>query len=324
MSHNFTESRDTNHFHLCSLLKKQEPNAQNFSSLHIPFIWIICIVISVLVLVAVAGNALVLAVIWRTPALRTPSYTIMVGLAFIDLCTGLIIQPLSIVYMVSDLQGNKPGLCIAGVVTSILEPCFLCITMGTMTLMSLERWLHMTRRSVFTNRRVGGVFAILISLPMPFITLYMWPTKSVKYKEIAKSAGILYAVICFILTPLSYFKVFKIIRQHQQQVHSNQVCQVSHTPAFNLSKYKKSVDTILYLLAVFTLGFTPALIWLIIHNIITINDEGAVYLARESLNAIILSTSSVNPVLYFCRTKDILEGVKIILKKIFCMTAGNG
>ena len=86
----------------------------------------------------------------------------------------------------------------------------------------------------------------------------MWPTNSAKNKQIASSVTMLHAVICFILTPLSYFKVFEIIRQHQQQVHSNQVCQISHQPAINSSKYKKSTATILYILAVFILGLMPA------------------------------------------------------------------
>ena len=324
MVYNFTRNLERNQFHLCSLLHKQEPNTQGSSSYYISFIWIICIVISVLVPVTVTGNALVLAAIWRTPALKTP-YILLGGLAFTDLCTGLIIQPLFIVYLVSDLKGNKPVLCIAGVLRSILGTYVLFITVGTMTFMSVERWLHMTRRSFFSSRCVCGIFAILISFPIPSITLYMWPTNSAKNKQIASSVTILYAVICFILTPLSYFKVFKMIRQHQQQVHSNQVCQTSHQPAINLSKYKKSIATILYILAVFTLGLMPALIWLIIYNIISINDEGAiVYLARESSYAIILSTSSVNPVLYCCRMKDIFDSVKVILKRLFCKVSGNG
>ena len=324
MLHNFTGNLDKNQFHLCSLLRKKEPNAQDFPSYYISFLWIICIVFGVLVPVAVAGNALVLAVIWRTPALKTPSYILLGGLAFTDLCAGLIIQPLFIVYLVSDLKGNKRVLCIAGVVTSILGTYILFLTAGTMTLMSVERWLHMTRRSFFTIRRVCGMFAILISFPIPFVILYMWPTNSVKIKQIARSVAILYAVICFILTPLSYFKVFKIIRQHQQQVHSNQVCQTTHQPAINLSKYKKSVVTILYILTVFTLGITPAVVWLIIYHIIMINDEGAVYLARQVSYAMVLSTSSVNPILYCCRMKDILDGVKVILTELFCKAASNG
>ena len=126
MLHNFTGNLDRNKFHLCSLLRKKETNAQDYPSYYIGFLWIICIVLGVLVPVAVAGNALVLAVIWRTPALKTPSYILLGGLAFTDLCTGLIIQPLFIVCLVSDLKDNKPVLCTAGVVSSILGTYMSC------------------------------------------------------------------------------------------------------------------------------------------------------------------------------------------------------
>ena len=43
--------------------------------------------------VAVTGNALVCAAIWKNSSLRTPSYILLAGLAFSDFCTGLIVQP---------------------------------------------------------------------------------------------------------------------------------------------------------------------------------------------------------------------------------------
>ena len=52
---------------------------------------VLLIIITVLLSVTVAANGLVLAVIWRKPSLRTPSYIL---LAFTDFCTGLISQPL--------------------------------------------------------------------------------------------------------------------------------------------------------------------------------------------------------------------------------------
>ena len=43
--------------------------------------------------VAVAGNALVLAVIWKKTFVRTPFHILLSGLAITELCTGLIAQP---------------------------------------------------------------------------------------------------------------------------------------------------------------------------------------------------------------------------------------
>ena len=43
--------------------------------------------------VAVVGNALIIATIWRNSSLRTPSYIFLDGIAITDFFTGLITQP---------------------------------------------------------------------------------------------------------------------------------------------------------------------------------------------------------------------------------------
>ena len=58
------------------------------------------VIISILSPIAVAGNTLILAAIWKNPSLRTPSYILLCGLAFTDLSTGLITQPF---YVVAEL-----------------------------------------------------------------------------------------------------------------------------------------------------------------------------------------------------------------------------
>ena len=66
----------------------------------------VIVAVALLSPVAVVGNGLVLAAIWRSPSLRTPSYILLAGLAITDFCTGLITQPL---YITNEL-------------TSLLEP----------------------------------------------------------------------------------------------------------------------------------------------------------------------------------------------------------
>ena len=50
----------------------------------------VIVAVALLSPVAVVGNGLVLAAIWRNPSLRTPSYILLAGLAITDFCTGLI------------------------------------------------------------------------------------------------------------------------------------------------------------------------------------------------------------------------------------------
>ena len=101
--------------------------------------------------------------------------------------------------------------------------------------MSIERWLHMSRRSLLTVRRVSFIVAVLLLLMLPSAIF-------LHGLEI-----ILLVMFCVIVTSVAYFKVFRIIGRHQQQIQASMSFQNVAQPAFNFVKYKKSVYTILYI-----------------------------------------------------------------------------
>ena len=61
-------------------------------------------------------------------------------------------------------------------------------------------------------------------------------------------------------TSISYFKVFRIIRRHQQQVQANESPQNFGQPAIDLAKYKKSVFTIMFILGIFCISYLQFLV----------------------------------------------------------------
>lgn len=68
------------------------------------------VIVAILSPVAVAGNALIMVSVWRNQSLRTPSYILLFGLAFTDLCTGLVTQPVHIaieLILLKNLQEAK-------------------------------------------------------------------------------------------------------------------------------------------------------------------------------------------------------------------------
>ena len=66
-------------------------------------------------------------------------------------------------------------------------------------------------------------------------------------------ATVSFVSFCITATPTAHFKVFRIIRRHQQQVQPYNTAQ----PAIDFAKYKKSVFTILYILGIFYTGYLP-------------------------------------------------------------------
>ena len=175
--------------------------------------------------------------------------------------------------------------------------CYLFfMTASIVTLMSVERWLHMTRRSLVTTRRVCYIVSLLLVLPLPFVVCYVQGTYI--HDDSVTVASISLVLFSLSVTSLVFFKVFRIIRRHQQQI--SQANESSHNfgqPSINLAKYKKSMLSIIYILAVFYMGYAPAVI-----------TAGVfLYLPRTYLNSK-FSASKVT-IVHFCRLHLILFSI---------------
>ena len=268
-----------------------------------------CVVTSLLTPMAVVGNALIMAAIWRNPSLRTPSYVLLAGLAFTDFCTGLLSQPFFVMYRLGE---SRNMFCITGVITQIVAYYFSSLTVIVMTTIAVERWLHMSRRSFLTVRRVVIIYATFVVLLLVFFAchVYHWYHTNDFFSlfVVILFSG---AVLCFFVSGFSYFKVFRIIREHQSQVQTNQ-------NAIDIEKYRKSVFTILYILAIFLLSYVPYVCCLLVFSIMD-NFKAEPSSAVMNVCAVILfSSSSVNPLLYYRRIKEIKASVRSIVGNLIC------
>ena len=275
------------------------------------------VIITVLSAVAVAENALILAAIWKKTFVRKPFHIFLSALAFTDLCTGLIAQPCYAAATFIRLTGNeKPKL--VSTIRTIGETSaifFITITILLITLMSIERWLYMSRRSLVTSRRGYLAVTILLLIPIPVIVFRVLANDSLSYGYIMSIVIMTITLFCYLTTSFAYFKVFRIIRHHQQQVQASETCQNFGQSAIDLAKYKKSVASMLYILLLFSFCFLPYIVYSGVYVTITYRLEFYV-IDRVSLVILFLS-STLNPCLYLWRMNDIRIGVK----QLFVATA---
>ena len=272
--------------------------------------------------VAVTVNALVLAAIWRNPLLRTPSYIFLTGLALTDFCSGLIGMPISVANGLIYLTEPQMNLRDANtwptsylktrVIVDVCGSYLFHVTILTMTLMSIERWLHMTRRSLITVRRACFAVAVLLLTPVPSFIYVIQGTFTSTFSIISLSI----LLVCLTTTSVCYFKVFRIIRRHQQQIHANELSQNVQQPAINIQKYKKSVFTILYILVVFYISYLPTIVALALFLVLPINEFTFWLLTVTAI--FFFSSSLLNPLLYFWRMSDIRNEVRDLVRKMFC------
>ena len=264
----------------------------------------------------VTGNAFVLAAIWRNPALRTPSYVLLAGLAFPNFCTGLISLPLAAVSNLAHLRESSMT-CTLVLISYCVSQFCAYLTVVVIAMAAAERWLCMSRRSLLTVRRVTILYIIVVFLITAFVTVrvFSFGYLSKDIDNLLNGAFLTAAAICILVMAVSYYKVFRIIRHHQKGVQAN------HS-SINISKYKKSIFTVLYILALFVISYLPYL-----GNALTfyvLQEFGDMFLACVKFTSIIIYVSSLlNPLLYCWRIKEIKMGVKSLVRKLFCKQAAK-
>ena len=276
------------------------------------------IVIALLSPLAVTGNALIVAVIWRNRTLRTPFYMFLCGLALTDLFTGLITHPFYVASRVicskgpQEIEGRRSFLVLARVITGGFGSYLIYVTVLILTCMSIERWLYMSRRFLFIQRRTRFIVAGIILVPIPFSVFRVLNVLTGSYGHIL-TASFASLLLCLIAISTSYFKVFRIIRCHQQQVQARETPQISGQPAINMAKYKKSVFSILYIVLLFYISYCPFIVFFGIYR--SLRGHSVVELLYVmSLTSVFLS-SSLNPLIYLWRMNDIRNGVKQLIWK---------
>lgn len=178
----------------------------------------------------------------------------------------------------------------------------------------------MARSSLLTVHRVIFILGLLMLLPIPISVtpLLRHSRQNECVPDVAEIVIECISLLCCVAITIAYFKVFKIIRSHQNQVQANNPLQNFGQSAIDLLKYKKSVFTILYILALYYCCFLPATSLYLLDSLVNFNS-GIRFVTSEISVALFLISSSLNPFLYFWRIGDLRNEVKRLIRtKILC------
>ena len=288
------------------------------------------VIIAITFPLTVLGNALVLLAIWRNRSMRSPSFFLLGMLSFEYFLCGLIIQPF---YAAKELgvvlKSQKQEVVVpssersaAALYVNLIAGGFgtilMATTISTVTLMALERWMHMTQRRWGNLSRIYKLFVALLSLPIllgVFRSLELITPGS--FCTAVNTLVICQFSFCFITTTITYIKVLFKIRRHKRQIQANFSSQ--NAPRFssvNVAKYKKSVLTIFYHLTLFYLCYFP----FVVSVILSLSFEDTLGLrAAVKISLMLLFVSSMlSPCLNCWRIREIRNGARMALKKLVC------
>ena len=287
---------------------------------HLSAIIVSSIVFIVLSPVAIVANSLILVAIWKGRSERTWFHIILGGLAFCDFCTGLLVQPflgigLLLSFVNPGASSDEKDLAMAITGIGFLSASFFgAAVLLLVTLLSNERWMHMRRRLLMTHCHRNVIVAVIVIVPVS-ITV----SNAVQFRVLESTNKVSFAFIgvfmllCYLITFFAYFKIYRIIRQHQQQIRENQ-SQGFEQSTINLAKYKRSVKSVLYIFTFFSLTFLPVfavVAFMLSREDISCLEASAAYYIAQIINFL---SSSLNPALYVWRMNDFWNQLKNLFR----------
>ena len=128
--------------------------------------------------------------------------------------------------------------------------------------------------------------------------------------------GNLGVLFCIVISIFSYSKIFLTLRynhiQSQQRISQAQSNQA--TP-LNMARYRKAVTSALWIQATLVVCCLPYLFAFIITPQ---GDPLPYYITRQSGLVFLYLNSSLNPLLYFWKIKEVRQAVKDTIKQVPC------
>ena len=256
---------------------------------------------------AFVENSLVLVALHKTRSLHPPSKLLFLNLAITDLCVGIIVEPLYVSYLMSVVN-ERWDICYYALLSSFITSYVMCsVSLLTLTTTSMDRLLALLLglryRQVVTLKRTRMTVAILWILSIVSTSSYFWDIR------ILVLWGKISVPLCLVVSGISYTKIFVTLRHNHIQVQDRSFQgQLQQTTLLNKARYRKAVSNALWVQLVLAFCYFPYSIAEAVTPQRGIPLSG--YLAREFTKTLVFVNSSLNPLLYFWKMRELRQAVK--------------
>ena len=263
------------------------------------------------------GNALILAALRKVSSVHPPTKLLFQSLAVTDLCVGLISQPFHATRLVNDATRMSVETAFYIKIVNIATKFTLCgVSVLTSTAISVDRLLalllRLRYRHVVTLRRVVAVIICfwLLGVLGGLLEL-LWNN------TIMESIALVFVVLSVVISVSSYTKIFFTLRQHQAQVHDQRGQPNRGGIPINTARYKETGSSIAWVQFALVSCYIP---YVICDMIIKTTGWSGInaYHAWTFTTTLLYLNSSLNPILYYWKIKEVRQAVKVTAKRICC------
>ena len=263
---------------------------------------------------AVLGNTLVLLALNKETSIHPPSKLLYRNLAITDLCVGIIVEPLYVTNWTSVLK-ERWDICYYSFRTAAFSGYTLCaVSLLTVTAISVDRLLALLlglryRQVVTLKRTCITVIVFWIFSTVGASAAWFWNPL------INSMSQYIVVALCLVTTIIAYTKIFFSLRHNQTHNHVAQG-QPSQAIPLNIDRYRKAVYSALWVQGTLVICYLPYVLALALTP-----QRGmhlSIYIARSFTATILYLNSSLNPLLYCLKIKEVRQAVKETLRHFFC------
>ena len=264
---------------------------------------------------AFLANTLILVALHKESSLHAPSKLLFRNLATTDLCMGFIAKPLFITYLISILK-ERWYICRYVVqVVNTTGPILAGVSLFTLTAISVDRLLALLLgfryRQVVTLKRV---YRIVVAF---WVVSSAGATMAFLNHLITSWYHCLTVALCGVMSIFSYTKIFLTLRHHQIHAQGNvNQGQPSQTVQLNIVRYKRTVSSALWVQLALVVCYLP----FVIVEILRLEKGVSSFLlvARFYSGTLVAINSSLNPILYCWKIREVRRAVKDTVRELFC------
>ena len=267
---------------------------------------------------AIALNIITIQALRKTSSLPRTLKTLLLSLAASDLGVGLLAHPFFVAQLIIQIQQNTSDIAY-GTVFVIFSDTPVKASFFSVVAMTVDRFLaihlHLRYQELVTHKRViAVVISILVisaflSLLVP-AALLDWIPKKVP--------GIMFAArdaVCFITTGFLHYKIYSSVRHHTGHIQALQVQEEAQNREMkNAVRLRKTALATFYIYFLFLACYVP----MFCVNLAELfcDETALIQHLRYYVFTLMLSNSSLNPLIYSWKMRHIRHAVINILRSV--------
>ena len=259
---------------------------------------------------------LVIYASWKSSSIPATVKKLFLSLALSDLAVGMLPQlmwGIIIAVMLSKTSNgdsNFASFCPVIVTACYFFAFFLCsASFFTIAAIAVERLLaislHLRYHELVTSKRINMLLIML------WLTSGVTASISILF-PVANKIIATFQVILLLLTTVAYIRIYKVVRYHRIQIQSQ--LQLQNFEVEDLHRQKKSAWNALIVYITFLFCYLPFFVSVLI--VLIYGEKTSPLIANYATLLVIFLNSSLNPLVYCWRYREIRNIVRSSLKKV--------